>query len=193
MDFFFELPNKDKFTLIGIIVTAATGFFTLLISLRLNKRSSYVNSITNERLNSMMQLKQNTANYISMLRNFIFDESNIISIEKLFNLKLNIEFQLNYTKENENLIIHRMENILKLIDLQHNIKSNITVKALIDEVIGIGIERERIPIPYSEDMILSRDNIIEYLKRLIKVELDLLEIKLKEHIKSEWEKIKSEI
>ncbi|QQN86686.1 hypothetical protein [Bacillus toyonensis] len=193
IDFFLALPNKDKFTFIGIIITATTSFFTLLISLKLNKRSSYINSITNERINSMTHLKQNTANYISMLKSFIFSEESNISISKLYNLKLHIEFQLNILKEREKIIIQRMDNLYILIDYMHSISQNHAVKTILIELANKGIDIKRLPIPYSEDTQLGIKNSNEYLKRLINMELDLLESDLKNHIKVEWEKIKNEI
>ncbi|MGG1166272.1 hypothetical protein [Bacillus mycoides] len=193
IDFFLELPNKDKFTFIGIIITATTSFFTLLISLKLNKRSSYVNSITNERINSMTHLKQNTAHYISMLKAFIANEESTISISELYNLKLHIEFQLNIIKEREKTIIQRMDNLYTLINYLNSIKKDNTVKMLLTELASKGIDTERLPIPYTEDTRLEIMDLKKYLKKLISMELDLLENNLKNHIKLEWEKIKMEI
>ncbi|MDA1913637.1 hypothetical protein [Bacillus cereus] len=193
IDFFLELPNKDKVTFIGIIITATTSFFTLLISLKLNKRSSYINSITNERINSMTHLKQNTANYISILKSFIFNEESNISISKLYNLKLHIEYQLNHLKEREKIIIQRMDNLYILINYMHSINQDNIVKTILIELTNKGIDMNRLPIPYTEDTRLGIKNSKEYLKRLISMELDLLEADLKNHIKVEWEKIKKEI
>ncbi|PRD11801.1 hypothetical protein CQ058_04570 [Bacillus sp. MYb56] len=193
IDFFLALPNKDKFTFIGILITATTSFVTLLISLKLNKRSSYVSSITNERINSMTHLKQNTANYISMLKSFIANEESSISISKLYNLKLHIEFQLNLIKEREKIIIQRMDNLYILINYLNSINQDNTVKTIITELTNKGIETARLPIPYTESTRLSIKNSRKYLKRVIGMELDLLEYDLKNHIKLEWEKIKTEI
>ncbi|MCI4251558.1 hypothetical protein MRP26_21800 [Bacillus sp. CCB-MMP212] len=193
LDFFLELPNKDKVTFIGIIITATTSFFTLLISLKLNKRSSYINSITNERINSMTHLKQNTANYISILKSFIFNEESNISISKLYNLKLHIEYQLNHLKEREKIIIQRMDKLYILINYMHSINQDNIVKTILIELTNKGIDMNRLPIPYTEDTRLGIKNSKEYLKRLISMELDLLEADLKNHIKVEWEKIKKEI
>ncbi|PGT91949.1 hypothetical protein COD18_16060 [Bacillus cereus] len=193
IDFFLDLPNKDKVTFIGIIITATTSFFTLLISLKLNKRSSYINSITNERINSMTHLKQNTANYISILKSFIFNKESNISISKLYNLKLHIEYQLNHLKEREKIIIQRMDNLYILINYMHSINQDNTVKTILIELTNKGIDMNRLPIPYTEDTRLGIKSSKEYLKRLINMELDLLEADLKNHIKVEWEKIKKEI
>lgn len=193
IDSFLELPNKDKFTFIGIIITAAISFCTLLISLKLNKRSSYVNSITNERINSMTHLKQNTAHYISMLKAFIANEESTISISELYNFKLHIEFQLNIIKEREKTIIQRMDNLYTLINYLDSIKKDNTVKMLLSELASKGIDTERLPIPYTEDTRLGIIDLKKYLRRLINMELDLLENDLKNHIKLEWEKIKMEI
>ncbi|BCC29297.1 hypothetical protein [Bacillus cereus] len=193
LDFFWDLSNKDKFTFIGIVISAGSSMFTLFISLKLNKRSSYVNSITNERITSMTQLKQNTAEYISMLKYFIVEEGTHISVEKLYNLKLQIEFQLNSAKGTETLIIQRMDNIFMLINYLNNIKQAITVKGILQELTDKGINKERLPIPYTEETRLNITNAKTYLKRLIHIEVDLLEENLKKHINQEWKKIKSEV
>jgi hypothetical protein len=193
LDFYLGLSNKEKISFLGILFTFITSFSTLVISLNLNKKSSYVNSITNERITSMVQLKQNIASYLSMLKNFYLEGEISISIERLYCYKYYIEFQLNQSNPHEKLIVDRMERINILINCFNELKQPLVVKEIICILIEKGFKKEGLPIPYTEERLLTIEEAKKYIKRLINMELNIVEKELINHIKLEWEKIKSEV
>lgn len=177
------LDTTQKVSLIGIIITALTSIITLVFTVIINKNTTYVNSVTKERISSMNGLKLNISEFFSIFYSFLSNE-NKTSLKELYKLKTLIEFQLNDNKSIENSIVCKLNNIMWLYNLYiniHKIKDYQELKALLKEK----------NIPHSNKLIYLNNH--QLVKSILTIELSLLELDLKRHVKKEWTKAKGEL
>ncbi|MEC2076307.1 hypothetical protein [Metabacillus fastidiosus] len=177
------LDAAQKVSLIGVIITAVTSITTLIFTVKINRNTAYVNSVTKERIGSMNALKLNISEFISILYSALSNESRT-SLKELYKLKTLIEFQLNDNRNFESSIICRLNNIVWLYNLYINIdeiKNYLELKVLLEEK----------NISYSNELIYLNNH--RLLKSILTIELNLLELALKKHVKGEWDKVKNEL
>lgn len=193
LNYFSNLEAKEQITLIGIVATTILSSLTLIITLKNNRKLRYINSITNERLESMSNLKLNVSELISILKDYLNKSNNEINFKDTYKLKLRIEFQLNSERNNEKYIINKMKNIFLILEYKNRLNYNISIKNMIEELEKLGLNMHSYPGDYLSNNSLTIETDKKYLDRLIRIEVNLLEEFLKQHIKKEWEKVKSEI
>ena len=179
---FDALDTTQKISLIGILFTAITSITTLVFTIKINKNTTYVNSVTKERISSMNTLKLNISEFISIFHSVLSNESTT-SLKELYKLKTLIEFQLNDTRNIERGIMCKLNDIMWLYNLYiniHKIKSYSELRELLEEK----------KISYSKLIYLNNHQL---LKSILTMELNLLELNLKKHVKREWDKVKGEL
>lgn len=116
---FQSLKGKDLITFIGIAATFIISYKNLKHLKLNNKKSLYVNSVTKERIESMGEMKENLANYFSLVSNFRMlnlEESIQDYLKELEYRKLKIIFQLNPDNSEENVICDEFNKINKLVN-----------------------------------------------------------------------------
>ncbi|WP_411678963.1 hypothetical protein [Clostridium thailandense] len=59
--------DKDTLTGIGVILTFTIGVFNLVFSMKNNKKTQFINTITSSRINWMGELRENMSLYISLI------------------------------------------------------------------------------------------------------------------------------
>ncbi|MEH7538297.1 hypothetical protein V7167_29810, partial [Bacillus toyonensis] len=67
---FVELEVKDQITLVGLVTTFTVSSVTLWNTRRISKKTGFLNSITKERVESMGELKEQMAKYLSLIQKF---------------------------------------------------------------------------------------------------------------------------
>ncbi|MGH1257162.1 MULTISPECIES: hypothetical protein [Bacillus] len=194
---FVELEVKDQLTLVGLVTTFTVSSVTLWNTRRISKKTGFLNSITKERVESMGELKEQMAKYLSLIQKFpleIFkDEKERAEFIRAIEYRKNkIDFQLNDDREFEKEIIGNLEitNLVMklLIQTEKNESINIHVELgkhnLSLDKLGITNVITNPNMNYNQFC----DTLNESLDRLNK----FLIISFKKHLKNEWEKIKKE-
>lgn len=124
-----NMEPKDWITLMSILVTLVIGITTLIISIRTNKKSRFVNAVTTERVKWMTNLKELISEYLSLAtyyddKPFLSGEEQAKYFERLFYLQNNIKLQLNYTDSKDQEINELIDKInQKIIGLYKAKKS----------------------------------------------------------------------
>ncbi|MDF9663785.1 hypothetical protein COL10_24895 [Bacillus cereus] len=180
---FLALEPKDKFTSIGIIVTAIIGIATLFFSILNNQRNIYSSTILKERLDSLNNLKKNAASFISLILVNINEnnlKSNYKELKYLSNL---IEYQFNTHKREELEVVNKLRYLVRLIQLRTEEKDIVEMENFI----------KKYDLEFFRKLYFEYYN-VQTLNRLIDRNIyektEEIENLLKNHIKSEWEKIK---
>lgn len=113
--FFFEsLEAKDFVTLAGILLTFIVGVCGVIIGIRSNKKTIFVNAVTTERVKWMADLKQLLSEYLSLIsyyedKPFYEGAEKVTFFERLLYLQNKIKLHLNYEDSTD-------EEINQLID-----------------------------------------------------------------------------
>ncbi|MED4698716.1 hypothetical protein P9436_06590 [Lysinibacillus capsici] len=99
---FMSLEAKDKFTTIGIVITALLTLLNIVFTLYNNKKNLYANTILKERLDSLNKLKVNSAKLLSIINDELrcmnkFEKS----YKEIFELKSMVIYQFNYNDKEE--------------------------------------------------------------------------------------------
>ncbi|MEB9553203.1 hypothetical protein P4J60_30335 [Bacillus cereus] len=180
---FLALEPKDKFISIGVIITAIIGIANLGFSILNNQRNIYSSTVLKERLDSLNNLKKNTASFISLILVSVNDNSfqkNYKEIKYLSNL---IEYQFNAQKREELEVVNRLRYLLRLIQIRTEEKDIVEIESFIKKY---DLEFFRmLHFEYYNVQTLTR-----LIDRNIYEITEELEVLLRNHIKSEWEKIK---
>ncbi|MCH5470511.1 MULTISPECIES: hypothetical protein [Bacillus] len=180
---FLALEPKDKFISIGVIITAIIGIANLGFSILNNQRNIYSSTVLKERLDSLNNLKKNTASFISLILVSVNDNSfqkNYKEIKYLSNL---IEYQFNAQKREELEVVNKLRYLLRLIQIRTEEKDIVEIESFIKKY---DLEFFRmLHFEYYNVQTLTR-----LIDRNIYEITEELEVLLRNHIKSEWEKIK---
>lgn len=176
-----EINNLENIKVYITIGTAIISFATLLVSLKINKRSILNNSVTKERIESLTSLKNNLAEFNSLIYTYIVSEKTI-DINRVYFYKNLIEYQFNNTKDIEKDIVIKLEKIVfltcELVYTQNESKEEFLKKF------------EAIDFKNGDSLIYINNK--QFVKSILKIEFDLFEYLTKNHLKSEWEKVKDE-
>ncbi|MBZ3765976.1 hypothetical protein [Bacillus cereus] len=183
IDSFLALEPKDKFTSLGILFTATISIITMFFSIINNQRNIYSSTVLRERLDSLNNLKKNTASFASLILASTNENSlkdNYKEIKYLSNL---IEYQFNVHKREERDALNKLGYLLKLIQLRIGREDINDMEQFI----------RKHDLEFFRKLNLEFYN-IQTLTRLIERNIfettEEIETLLKMHIKSEWEKIK---
>lgn len=128
-----NMEPKDWITLVSILVTLVIGITTLIISIRTNKKSRFVNAVTTERVKWMTNLKELISEYLSLAtyyddKPFLSGEEQAKYFERLFYLQNNIKLQLNYTDSKDQEINELIDKINQKIIGLYKVKKIIEKK-----------------------------------------------------------------
>lgn len=194
---FMSLEVKDRLTLIGLAITFTVGLINLFNTRRISLKTGFINSITKERIESMGELKEQMAKYLSLIQNFspemLKDEKEEIEFIRAINYRRNkIDFQLNDTNEFEKGIVEDIKIINSVIVLIIKNKSNVPVN-IYSELEKYDLSMDKLKttnqtINSNMDYEKFQDILSEVLDKLSKN----LVVSFKTHLKNEWEKIKKE-
>lgn len=184
IDNFLSLEPKDRFTSIGVIFTATIGLATLFFSILNNQRNLYASTILKERLDSLNDLKKNSASFISLVLSSLQEENSLdTDYKELTYLSKLIEYQFNSSKNEEKKVLEKITYLMNLIQLK--------VKSKDITEMGDFIQKNNLFFFRTLDLnnyTLNRlskliiENIYDNVNEVDKM--------LKVHIKSEWEKVK---
>ncbi|PFI96863.1 hypothetical protein COI88_27935 [Bacillus cereus] len=180
---FLALEPKDKFTSLGVIFTAIIGIATLFFSILNNQRSVYSSTILKERLDSLTNLKKNTASFISLILASINENSLKSDYKELKYLSNLIEYQFNAHKREELEVINKLRYLLRLIQLRTEERDIVEMESFI----------KKYDLEFFRGLHFEYYNVqtlIQLIDRNIYEKTEEVEVLLKNHIKSEWEKIK---
>ncbi|WML50237.1 hypothetical protein RCG23_10760 [Neobacillus sp. PS3-34] len=195
IDAFLSLKAEHKFTFVGLLLTTVVSLLTLISTLRISKKSAYINSITKERIDSLGELKEQAAQYLAVIFNY---STSLVKEEELLNYLKDLEyrqsriiFQLNEKNEFESNIIEDLNMINKIVrilihitepkivDIEQVLKENDFIKLALIDYLGDPNNNEK-------------KKIEEILNELLIQNAKSLSSDLKKHLKNEWEKIKIE-
>ncbi|MFF2880718.1 hypothetical protein [Bacillus toyonensis] len=180
---FLALEPKDKFTSIGVIVTAIIGIANLGFSILNNQRNIYSSTVLKERLDSLNNLKKNTASFISLILVSVNENSLKSNYKELKYLSSLIEYQFNAHKREELEAVNKFRYLLRLVQLRTEEKDIVEMESFI----------KKYDLDFFRKLNFEHYN-VQTLNRLIDRNIyektEEIEILLKNHIKSEWEKIK---
>lgn len=113
-------------TVLAAIITAIIGLFSLMYTMRNNRKTLFVNSITSERVKWMGQLKEYVAEFISLAS--FYNEKPVLEdakekgeyLDKVLHARAKIKLHLNYRgdedKEIMKLVDKMSSNIMKTYD-----------------------------------------------------------------------------
>lgn len=184
IDNFLSLEPKDRFTSIGILFTAIIGLTTLLFSILNNQRNLYASTILKERLDSLTNLKNNSASFIALLLSSLQKEHSVdINYKELTYLSKLIEYQFNNSKNEEKKVLEKMTYLMRLIQLKVESKN---ISEMGDFIKKHDLDFFRV-LDLDKYTFQRLSGLIN--KKILEV-LDEVDQMLKIHIKSEWEKIK---
>ncbi|MGN5648936.1 hypothetical protein [Bacillus sp. Brlt_9] len=180
---FLALEPKDKFTSLGIIFTAIIGIVTLFFSILNNQRNIYSSTVLKERLDSLNNLKKNTASFTSLILVSVNENALKSNYKELKYLSSLIEYQFNAHKREELNVVNKLRYLLRLIQLRTEEKDIVEMESFIKKY-DLDFFR-KLHFEYYNVHTLTR-----LIDRNIYEKTEEIEILLKNHIKSEWEKIK---
>ncbi|NEW00543.1 hypothetical protein GYH73_001490 [Bacillus megaterium] len=114
------LKIKDFITIGGVLATSFISLKTLRHTKKNNSKSLFVNSITKERVESMGELKEQVARYLSTVARYSLIENNKnYSVDELVKeieyTTLRIVFQLNPNNSDEEKIHNELRKINAII------------------------------------------------------------------------------
>ncbi|MEH7435758.1 hypothetical protein, partial [Bacillus thuringiensis] len=183
LEAFTNLETKDQFTFIGLLLTSGISLLTLVKTTRINRKAAYLNSVTKERIESMTELKEQVAKYLSLIQRYQILELDIQErasfLQELEYRKFKIDFQLNEAKTNELEISITLNHINTLIGIIENTEDSISVGNLKQKLV-----KESFPIIHSdfsqpESIILHASEQKNILKSFLNKQLSNLKISLK--------------
>ncbi|WJE82185.1 hypothetical protein [Bacillus sp. DX3.1] len=196
LESFKNLEPKDQITFIGLVLTSVISLLTLINTIRINSKSAYLNSVTKERIESMTELKEQVAKYLSLIRRYQILELNTEEkasfLQELEYRKFKINFQLNEEKTNELEISSTLNHINALIVVTERVEGPVSIRDLKQSLV-----KEAFPIIHAdfeqeESTIINALEQKNILKSFLDNRLSNLKVSLKKHVKTEWEKIKKE-
>ncbi|TQR17451.1 hypothetical protein [Psychrobacillus soli] len=183
IDNFLALEPKDKFTSLGVIFTAIIGLVTLFFSVLNNQRNVYASTILKERLDSLNNLKKNSASFIALILASTKGNSLEHSYKEIKYLSNLIEYQFNVSKGEEVIVLNKIKYLLRLIRLRIEER----------DIVQIGDFIQKYDMEFFRGLNLAHYNVQTLRKLMDKIiyeSTEEIEVLLKNHIKSEWEKIK---
>ena len=194
---------EDYLTLAGLIITIGLNIITLNSSSKLNKKIAFVDSITKERITSMNDLKNNVAKFRAELKQIKYgflDESEFKQvIKELTYLENKITFQLNPLNSNEEELHNLVMKLSSLARIRYfELYSKTELMVNIKMILSSGKEYfyddllEYFNRPDSYIEINSLERLIKDLTILFESNLIQFERITRIHLKSEWDKAKSE-
>lgn len=183
LESFIALPDAQKITLIGTLITAVIALTTLGFTIKINKKTTYTGLVTKERIDSMNLFKKNSSNFNSIIYSFINCPEESIDRRELYNLKNLLEYQINDDKVKEQDLVIKLNNIIWLYETYRNEKSN-DLSLFKADLIARNI-------PHATQLMFL--NYKRFVLSVLTIEFNLFESNIKKHIKSEWDKIKSEV
>jgi len=108
------MEAKDWVLAAGVLVTFGLGIWNLVVSLRLNRRTSYVNTVTSQRIKWIEQVRQDVATFCGLTHtwcasNLAGSPQELEFIKEIDRLRYVIRLRLNpngkYDKEIEALVL----------------------------------------------------------------------------------------
>ncbi|NEW00655.1 hypothetical protein GYH73_002185 [Bacillus megaterium] len=204
------LKIKDFITIGGVLATSFISLKTLRHTKKNNSKSLFVNSITKERVESMGELKEQVARYLSTVARYSLIENNKnYSVDELVKeieyTTLRIVFQLNPNNSDEEKIHNELRKINAIIKYRLLYMNNDNEKTyptgLLNLIDDHAIEVTDFYSTYHNDRLIYSN--IEVAKKilnrfqknhpkLLEKTLDYLVKDIREHLKGEWNKIKTE-
>ncbi|WP_046174834.1 hypothetical protein [Domibacillus indicus] len=180
---FVNLADAQKISLITTLITAMVAIATLFFTIKINRNTVYSNSVTKERIESMKNLKINSSKFNGLIYNFLTNPEAPIDRKELYSLKNLIEYQLNDTRSNERELLIKINNLVSIHDYYFD--------ETITQYSDLKMELNKKGITYTDQLIFINNK--RFLLCILKIEFALFEEGIKKHIKSEWDKIKSEV
>jgi hypothetical protein len=112
-----SMEAKDVIYSIAIVATFLIGLANIVYNIRTNRRTTYINSVTSERVKWINALRENISKYAGLTYNWVIsnveeggDESKEI-LKEIDQLRILIKLQLNPTEELSQKIITWIDNI----------------------------------------------------------------------------------
>lgn len=204
------LKIKDFITIGGIFATSFISLKTLRHTKKNNSKSLFVNSITKERVESMSELKEQVARYLSTVARYSLIENNKnYSVDELVKeieyTTLRIVFQLNPNNSDEEKIHNELRKINAIIKYRLLYMNNDNEKTyptgLLNLIDDHAIEVTDFYSTYPNDKLIYSNievskKILNHFQKnhpkLLEKTLDYLVKDIREHLKGEWNKIKTE-
>lgn len=120
-------------TLVGVVLTFLVGILNWVVSVRNNKKTTYINAITSQRVKWIGELRGLIAEFVSLIT--LYDEKQFLEpgkdrgeyLDKVLELECKIELQLNYKGQADAEIIMLVENISKRVFEMYDLVSLIDV------------------------------------------------------------------
>lgn len=115
-----EVSNfKDYIYSFGILATFALGIWNIAKNYRLSKKTTFINTVTNERIKWMEKLRNNISEFCGLTYNWCMatpeeQENNKESLEKIDRLRHLIRLQLNPNDQHDKKIENLIHEIPKL-------------------------------------------------------------------------------
>lgn len=163
----YEVTNvnlgKDTLTGIGVILTFIIGVFNLIYSISNNKKTSYINTVTAERIKWITKVREYIAEFYTDIDYYARSDDDMIEkVNRTNLLRMKIKLYLN-PEENQDIIvlIDELNDLLKYARIG-------TSRILLNS-----IQRERT-------------------RQILYHELNQLVLKTQTMLKAEWEKVKKE-
>ena len=118
------MESKDYITIFGIFVTLIISSISLYISLRNNKKTLFINSITSSRIKWIGILRENISQFCGLTYHFAITELSDIEkqkvIEQIDKLRFLIKLQLNRNDKFDVKLMKKVDLIPKLTDPRKN-------------------------------------------------------------------------
>ncbi|MCY9191037.1 hypothetical protein [Bacillus mojavensis] len=164
------MAPKDWITLVSILVTLVIGITTIVISIRTNKKSRFVNAVTTERVKWMTTLKDLLSEYLSLIAVFYEEDSG------------------NKLEENE-----KKEYFQKLLYLRNRINLHLNYKGKYDKLINTLVNAINIEIFGYYKAVRYKD-VTNHEEVMLKIDrmANLISTISSRYLKKEWERVKEE-
>lgn len=129
------METKDVVYLVGILLTAALGVWNLVSNIRASRRTSYINTVTAQRVNWIEQLRQDVASfsgktYTWCLSKLEGENGELDILKEIDRLRYVIRLRLNPSGKHDNEI----ERLMKEIPELTGISKKEELKAKLDEL-----------------------------------------------------------
>lgn len=118
------MAQKEYIAIIGIFVTLVISSISLFISLRNNKKTLFINSITSSRIKWIGVLRENISEFCGLTYHFAITDLTKSEkqkvIEQIDKLRFLIKLQLNRNDKFDVKLMQKVELIPNLTDLRNN-------------------------------------------------------------------------
>ena len=134
----FEL--KDLFYAVGIVATFLIGLGNIVYNIHINRRTTYINSVTAERVKWINALRENISKYAGLTYNWVIseveegsDESKEI-LKEIDQVRILIQLQLNPSEELSQKIISWIDQVSRHTHESQKDKLKDDLKGLVADV-----------------------------------------------------------